>query len=83
MPVITDRPRPAPKLRFGTGLLAGLAVAGVAAAIVAVMRRTPTREETDIHYPSFDDPIDEAMAESFPASDPPSHAATLGARTPV
>ena len=68
--------------KFATGLLAGLSAVGIAAAIVAVMRRNKPMRHEDVHYPSFADPVDEEAAESFPASDPPSHAATLGAKTP-
>ena len=65
---------------FKTGLLIGLAAAGAAVVTLMVMRRNRAQAfETDIDYPMYDDPIDEATAESFPASDPPSHAATLGA----
>ena len=65
---------------FRTGLLAGLAAAGAAGLTLLVMRRRAAQTaETEPDYPAYDDPLDEAAAESFPASDPPSHAATLGA----
>jgi hypothetical protein len=65
---------------FKTGLIVGLAAAGAAAVTLAVIRRSAARTyETEPDYPAYDDPIDEATAESFPASDPPSHAASLGA----
>jgi hypothetical protein len=65
---------------FRNGVLAGLAAAGATAAVLAFTRRSSRQgRETDVHYPGYDDPVDEATAESFPASDPPSHAATLGA----
>ena len=65
---------------FRTGLVVGLAAAGAAAVALLVVRRTSSQTvPTEPDYPAYDDPLDEATAESFPASDPPSHAATLGA----
>jgi len=65
---------------FRAGLWIGLAAAGAAAVALMVTRRNgPPAHQAEPAYPAYDDPIDEATAESFPASDPPSHAATLGA----
>ena len=69
-------------LSFKTGLLVGLAAAGAAVTLIVMRRNEAQTFETDIDYPAYDDPTDEEAAESFPASDPPSHAATLGA-TPL
>jgi hypothetical protein len=65
--------------RMGFGRI--LAMAGAVATGVAWFKRRQ-REETDEQYGSADDvtraempdPIDQAIAESFPASDPPSFA---------
>ena len=65
---------------FKTGLLVGLAAVGATAVALMVTRRNAQRtHEPVVDHPAYNDPIDEATAESFPASDPPSHAATLGA----
>ncbi|HWB89583.1 MAG TPA: hypothetical protein VG872_10335 [Acidimicrobiia bacterium] len=57
------------------------ALGGVAAAALALfsrMRRQGTPEEGSVWQPESTgrapDPIDQAIAESFPASDPPSYA---------
>jgi hypothetical protein len=68
---------------FRTGLLAGLLAVGAAAITVLVLRRSDVMAfEFDDELPEMDDPLDEAAAESFPASDPPAQTATVGA-TPV
>lgn len=65
---------------FRAGLLFGLAAAGAMVGALVLKRRNAARvHEIGVEHASYDDPIDEATAESFPASDPPSHAATLGA----
>lgn len=65
---------------FKTGLMVGLAAVGATAVALVVTRRKAARtHDPDLGDSAYDDPIDEATAESFPASDPPSHAATLGA----
>ena len=71
---------------FRWGLLAGLAAAtGATATMLWFMRQRFRSEpaEPGLDDLTLDDPIDETAAESFPASDPPAHAATLGAKTPA
>jgi hypothetical protein len=69
---------------YGRGFLAGIvAAAAVGATLWFTRRRRSPSTETSLEYPALDDPLDETAAESFPASDPPAHAATLGAKTPA
>jgi hypothetical protein len=65
---------------FGSGVIAGLTAAGAAVAALLILRRRDARGTSSSRPDTpFADRVDEEMAESFPASDPPSHAATLGA----
>jgi hypothetical protein len=65
---------------FRAGVLFGLAAAGAAAVALTLTRRNRAPASlAEPDYPIYDDPLDETTAQSFPASDPPSHAATLGA----
>lgn len=57
-------------------------IAAAAATLYLARRRHSGKTALD-HVPALDDPIDESVVESFPASDPPAHAATLGAKTPA
>jgi hypothetical protein len=69
---------------YGRGFLAGLlTVAAVGATFWFTRWHRPSSADQSVDFPALDDPLDETAAESFPASDPPAHAATLGAKTPA
>lgn len=65
-----------------TRLLTWLTAASVTAimAVIPRRRRRAPNGNDDGRAPL--DTVDEAIAESFPASDPPAHAVTLGATPP-
>jgi hypothetical protein len=65
---------------FKFGLVAGL-TAGFVTWLVVRRRDQRQAADTISYNAAYDDPVDQENAASFPASDPPSHAATLGAKT--
>lgn len=63
---------------FKVGLVVGAAVAG--ASVVRAIKQTASRRRD---AQSRDELLNEAIDESFPASDPPSHTATTAAAAPA
>ena len=64
---------------FKTGLMIGLAGTAAIFTLMVMRRMLAQAADPGLDDLAYEDPVDEATAESFPASDPPARVATVGA----